>query len=418
MTRKNRIMAIVAAIVLVASFGVSAVYAVANNPGTESVPELTEIAAQVPEAVVQTPAHAPARALIGFTPEQVDWILYALDNGKLPDLTEEQMAGLIQSAKMMFEQGFAAGMVGIDPEMFDRMFKEFEEGGMDFSAFLGTNLRSSFDGLVARGLDEGMIPPALLDIFNAAVETRELSISDEQIAELQAFAVQLLEKGLAEGMIPQVIYDVAIQTLKTGEFEISDDQMDELKAIALFALEQAYTEEKIPQECYDMIISAIQTGDFAIPDGMIPAEYMEYYDMIVAAVETGDLSGVRAMVPPEYQGYFDAVLAAKETGEIVLTDEQKTGLIKKAKELAVEALAIGLKEGIISQRLYNMLVPGIAVGDIELSIELIAELYSSATALRERCLDEGLITQEQYDSISAAIEEIAIQLAINGFTQR
>jgi len=384
MTRTNKIAAVVAAVVMVLGIGATAVYATSANARDYIQPE----PAVSQDAVIQTLEYIYAPQALtditrGFTAEQIDWILYAMDNGKLPELSVEQIAEFQARVRDLLEPIYGSDLgMFFDVEMLDGLFAAFGDGNFDLSAILGADLQTilgaedlqamletlgiqaSLNEYLERGLNEGMIPPVLYDVIISAIETGEIDLTDEQIAELKVYAYGLLAWALEEEKIPQEFYDLAITAIETGEIELTDEQKAQLEAHVDEALAMILAEEKIPQE---------------------------YRDMIAAAVETGEFN---------------------------LTDEQKADLMAKADELLDKALEMALEEGIISQRLYNILASAKQTGSLELTIELIAEVHSGAVKILTLCLDEGKITQEQYDALVAVLEDIGRQIAVRGFMQR
>lgn len=466
MTRAKKIVVVITAVMLVATIGVTAVYATKNSPGENELGQIGQQAEQVQTIKSQTANQALAAARRGLDPEQIDWILYAIDNGKLPDLTAEQLADLYAGVMRLLEDGFAAGFGDIDPEIFARVFAMYEDGRIgDLKAVLGAGQRIDFDmgSQLERALAEGAIPRALYDVIVSAMETGELAISDEQAAELQAYILGILAQALAEEKIPQALYDIAVAAIETGEFEPTTEQIAELQAYALGMLDRALADGKIPQEYYDMIAAAIKTGECkplalavlnqALEDGKITQEWydiitaaietgefepltvaalnqaleegkitQEWYDIIAAAIETEEFEplAIAALNQALEEGkiaqeYYDVIIAAIETGEFELTEEMRADLQAGIKEHLLEGLAAAREEGIISQKLYGILASGIETGSIVLNTELLMELHVSAITLLTRLLNEGVITQEQYDALVTVIGDVGRQLAVRGY---
>jgi hypothetical protein len=430
MTRTKKIAVAIIAVILLAAIGVTAVFAVKSNPEEEA--GAVQAVQQAEQALtVSNRDQAFAAAKRSLNQEQLGWIMYAIENGRLPELTPEQLADLYEVVMRFFEDGFAAGFGSIDPEVFSRMFAMYENSGMgDFPAVLreGQQFDLYLNSHLERALDEGAIPQALYDLIVSAMETGGIAVNDGQAAELRAFAVGILTQALAEGKIPQALYDIAVTAIETGDFEPTAEQIAQLQEYALGMLDRAFAEGMIPTEYYDTIRAAIGTLDFkplvimaldkALEEGKIA---QEWYDMITAAIGDEDFKplAIAALDQALEEGaitqeYYDIIITAMETGEFELTDGMKADLKAKAKEQLQKGLAAALEEGIITQNLYGILITAIETGSIEPNTELIMELHISALTLLTRLLDGGVITQEQYDALVSAIGDLGRQLTVIG----
>ena len=137
---KNKKIAIIAiAVTMIVVTCATAVYAITGNPEAAQPASVEEpVIEPVEVQAVENGGQAKPNALDGrgLTEEQIDWIMYVMDNGRLPDLTDEQLDELRAAAGEYFARMFPDGGGEFFLENFDRVLAAFDADGRDFSGDL------------------------------------------------------------------------------------------------------------------------------------------------------------------------------------------------------------------------------------------------------------------------------------------
>jgi len=244
----------------------------------------------------------------------------------------------------------------------------FMDGGKipDLSGGQITDLIKAFGEYFPDGFPDGFgeYVPEQFSRVMAAFKDSGLTPDGDMLSAVLKGAGDLLARALKDGIVTQEFYDRAKNVLETGTIEFSDEQIAEFKGKASGLLDEALAKEQLTQEQYDKIISMLDSG------------------------------------VQELTGEQKEMLQSK-LGDL------KTELTDKL----VEGLSKSLDEGFITQRLYNMLMPGIASGELEYSDELAEELKIVAGLLLTKGYEEyGLISQGLYDILAAAVDAGKLEL--------
>jgi len=361
MRKIERIIVIAGSAVMIIAITMTVVFAMTNNAEPYGQAPLANA-----QAVEAPPAEEEAAPALGFgirglSDEQIDWILYAMDNGRLPDLNTEQVLGLMTVVRENFADGFMGGRFPV--EHFDRMVLSMA-GERGSPEDMKAALQEKAGGLLAQGLAEGMITQRLFDMLAAAIADGNIELTDDLKSELQVNLSALLALGLAEGKIPQEHYDMIVTAMENGAPELTEEQKAEMMVKLNGHLTKALAEGKISQEQFAMITSVMENG------------------------------------APE------------------LTEEQKAEMIAELEAKAKAHLAKGLAEGKLSKVLYDAAISAMETRKVDFTPELMAELMVSANTVLAKCLAEERITQEQHDRVVTTIDTLVLQAAVRGFAQR
>jgi len=416
MTKKEKIMATIATMILIAAFSVTVVFAVT---GYTSIPDQAtprENASVVVEAVDKQAAREEAAlahsfGIKGLTDEQIDWIIYVMDNGKLPALTPEEFAELRAVLAENVEQGFMGGKISM--EQIDMMLAYMETGKFEFTdefkAELMAELKVKAGELLGQGLEEGYITQGLYNILVVAMKTGEIEYTEELEAELKINIKALLTMALAEGKITQEQYDEIVFILENGIEALTDEQKAGYEAKFRECLEQGLAEGKLPQEIYDIVIFALDNGKNELTNEKKAELEAMLHGLLDPLVAEGKLP----------QEHVDIVFSVLENGVPELTDEEKAEIKahveEKAKEALLKGLDKGFAEGFITKGVYDAAIQAVKTGEVDLTPELIKEVSANGDMLLKLCLAEGKITQEQYDKIISGIEEFTQSMALPKF---
>ena len=411
MTKKEKIMAIIATVILTATLSVTAVFAMTGNIEEPEQGLLQGQSAESLSVEPEEPSATPSFGIKGLTDEQIDWILYAMENGKLPELTAEQIAGLRAVLSENIQQGFLGGKVTM--EQIDMMLAFMETGKFELTDELKEELKAELlakaDEMLGLALEEGYITQGLYDILLSALENETIEFTEELEAELLAMANKLLGLALEEGYITQGLHDILLSAMNTGNIEFTEELRAELQVNIGALLSLALAEGKIDQEHYDEISAILENG---IPE-LTDEQKAEYMAKLYEALDEGLAEG---KLPQEH---YDMIISVLENGIPEFTEDEiaeiKAHVEEKGKEALVKGLKQGLAEGYIIQGVYDAMILALETGEIELTPKLLSELMTNISMLLERCLAEDKITQEQYDMIVSKIEEFSQAVVMRSF---
>lgn len=186
--------------------------------------------------------------------------------------------------------------------------------------------------------------------FNEFFEKEDIigiQFNDEQKAAIQTKINELLEKGLADGKISQELYDVIISAIENGEMpKLNEKHKTEIMAILSEFVMQItqFTDGVLPQEFFDTITSALE--NVKIP---------ELNDELIAELKD-KISGYLG------QGMFENGFSLDifDSKMPVLTDEKKIEM----QSIIQEFLSKALDDGLITQEQYDEIISAIENGNM------------------------------------------------------